>query len=121
MMDMLPFFEKMIQNNASDMFLTVGMPPCVRVHGDMLALSDSAFSEKDVSKAILGLMTDAQRDEFLSTNECNFAIDIIELGRFRVSAFIQRNQKGCVIRHIQSQIPSIDDLNLPPVVKALTM
>ncbi len=120
-MDMLPFFQKMLQNDASDMYLTVGMAPCVRVHGDMVALSETNFTEEDVEDAIFSLMSEAQKNEFLETNECNFAIDIKDLGRFRVSAFVQRNCKGCVIRHIQSKIPSIEELNLPPVVKALAM
>lgn len=120
-MDMQPFFEKMIQNGASDMFLTAGMPPCVRVNGDIMALSDKNFTEEEVSDAIFKLMTDAQQSEFLQTNECNFAIDIKDKGRFRISAFVQRNCRGCVIRHIPSKIPTIDELNLPPVVKALAM
>ncbi len=120
-MDLQPYFEKMIQNEASDMFLTADMPPCARVHGEMVALSETAFSQQEVENTILGLMTESQKDEYVQTNECNFAIDVKNLGRFRVSAFVQRNQKGCVIRHIQSKIPSIDELNLPPVVKALAM
>ncbi len=120
-MDMLPYFQKMIENDASDMFLTVGMPPCIRVHGDILALSDNNMSDSDIDKAISNLMTQAQREEYKQSNECNFAFDIKALGRFRVSAFIQRNQKGCVIRHIQSNIPTIEELKLPSVVKALAM
>ncbi|MBS0286566.1 MAG: PilT/PilU family type 4a pilus ATPase [Proteobacteria bacterium] len=120
-MDMLPYLQKMVQNEASDLFLTVDMPPCVRVHGDIVALTETNFSENDVTNAILNLMSEAQKKEYLETNECNFAIDVKELGRFRVSAFVQRNQKGCVIRHIQSKIPSIEELNLPSVVKALSM
>ena len=104
-MDMLPFFQKMLQNDASDMYLTVGMAPCVRVHGDMVALSETNFTEEDVEDAIFSLMSEAQKNEFLETNECNFAIDIKDLGRFRVSAFVQRNCKGGVIRHIQSKSP----------------
>ncbi len=120
-MEMRPLFEKMIQNEASDLFLTVGMPPCIRVHGDIVALTQANCSEEEVNKAIEGLMTESQLKEYLANNECNFAIDIKEMGRFRVSAFVQRNYKGCVVRHIQSKIPTIDELNLPAVVKALSM
>src|SRR3546814_8700817 len=66
-------------------------------------------------------MTPAQREEFEKTHECNFAIGVSGVGRFRVSCFYQRNQVGMVLRRIESRIPTIDELNLPPVLKTLAM
>jgi twitching motility protein PilU len=120
-MDISPLFQKMIDNDASDLFLTAGMPPCFRVHGDVATLSEDKFTDEDVLSAILNMMNEAQKKEYFATNECNFALDIQEMGRFRVSAFVQRNQAGCVIRYIKPVIPTIDELKLPAVVKALSM
>ncbi|MBS0288901.1 MAG: PilT/PilU family type 4a pilus ATPase [Proteobacteria bacterium] len=120
-MDLKPYFQKMIENEASDLYLTAGMPACVRVNGEILALSNQILAEEVVCEAILSLMTKAQQDEYVSTKECNFALDIDNIGRFRVSAFVQRNHKGCVIRYIKSQIPSIEELKLPSITKTLAM
>jgi twitching motility protein PilU len=67
------------------------------------------------------VMTPPQREEFEKTHECNFAIGVAGLGRFRVSCFYQRNQVGMVLRRIETKIPSVDELNLPPIVKSLAM
>lgn len=120
-MDMNPYFQKMIENNASDLFLAVGVPPCVKVNGEIVAISDKKFLEEDVNNAVFSLMNEAQKKEFTQTNECNFAIGVKGMGRFRISTFMQRGQMGCVIRYIQTKIPTIDELNLPSTVKALSM
>lgn len=120
-MEMKPYLHKMIENQASDLYLAVGVPPCVKVNGEIVALSDKQFFEKEVNNAVFSLMNDAQKKEFSMTNECNFAFGVKGLGRFRVSAFMQRGQIGCVIRYIQTKIPTLEELNLPPTVKALAM
>lgn len=121
MINISSYLKKMVGNNASDLFLTVGVPPSVKIHGDIQPISEDVFSANDVASAVLGLMNEDQRNEFNLTNESNFAFGVKDVGRFRVSAFIQRNQIGCVIRHIQTKIPTIDELELPPIIKALSM
>lgn len=69
----------------------------------------------------MGLMTPAQREEFTHTNECNFAINSSNGGRFRVSAFVQRDSVGMVMRRIETKIPTIDELEVPPILKELAM
>src|SRR5574338_1036984 len=111
-MEMKPYLHKMIENQASDLYLAVGVPPCVKVNGEIVALSDKQFFEDEVNNAVFSLMNDAQKKEFSITNECNFAFGVKGLGRFRVSAFMQRGQIGCVIRYIQTKIPTREELNL---------
>jgi twitching motility protein PilU len=70
---------------------------------------------------VLGMMSPAQREDFDATHECNFAVSATGVGRFRASAFIQRNQAGIVLRRIETYIPTIEELNLPPILKNLSM
>ncbi|MEO6517462.1 MAG: PilT/PilU family type 4a pilus ATPase, partial [Pseudoxanthomonas sp.] len=70
---------------------------------------------------VLNVMTPAQREEFEKTHECNFAIGVAGVGRFRVSCFYQRNQVGMVLRRIEARIPTVEELNLPPIIKTLAM
>ena len=73
-------------------------------------------------KLVTSIMTDSQKQEFEDTNECQFAIsDSLETARFRVSAFIQRNHAGMVLRKIETEIPTVQDLNLPPILNELAM
>lgn len=120
-MDMTPYLQKMIECRASDFYLAVGVPPCLRVNGELVELSDKPFFEETVNDAVFSLMNEAQKKEFNASNECNFAFGVKGMGRFRVSAFMQRGQIGCVVRYIQTQIPTIDELKLPSTIKALSM
>lgn len=117
-MNMQPFLQQMIANQASDMFLTMDVPPSLKINGEIVPIGKAPLSETESKEAVLSLMTDIQKQQFMDTHECNFALDITDLGRFRVSAFIQRNHMGCVIRHIKSVIPKLEELGLPSVLKS---
>ena len=111
----------MAQKKASDLFITVGMPPCIKVNGRIMPVSKGAISEQSAREMVAGIMSPAQREEFTQTNECNFAISAKGIGRFRVSAFVQRSAVGMVLRRIESQIPKTDELLLPPIINDLAM
>ena len=120
-MDFNGLLELVSQKKASDLFITVGMPPCIKVNGRIMPVSKSRVSEEQARELVTGTMTPAQREEFGQTNECNFAISAPGVGRFRVSAYVQRNAVGMVLRRIESSIPEVDDLLLPPIIKDLAM
>ncbi len=111
----------MATQRASDMFITAGMPPSLKVNGKLSHASDTPLTSQQSRDLVLSIMTPPQREEFEKTHECNFAIGLAGVGRFRVSAFYQRNQVGMVLRRIETQIPQIEELNLPPIIKTLAM
>ena len=120
-MELTSLFELMQQKKASDLFITAGLPPMLKVDGKIAQLSQNRLSPQETRDIVTGMMTPAQRDEFDATNECNFAIGETRSGRFRVSAFIQRNNAGAVLRRIETFVPTIEELNLPPILKKLSM
>jgi twitching motility protein PilU len=118
----LPLLLKMMHDkSASDLFLTAGIPPTMKVNGKTAPVTSEALTPESSMEIITDMMTPAQRDEFEATRECNFAINEEGVGRFRVSAFIQRDQAGAVLRRIEAYIPSLEELNLPPILKNLAM
>ncbi len=120
-MDFNGILKLMGEKKASDLFITVGMPPSIKVHGRISPISKSRLVEEQTRELVFGLMSPAQRDEFTNTNECNFAISSKGVGRFRVSAFIQRDSVGMVLRRIENVIPTMEQLMLPPVLRDLAM
>jgi twitching motility protein PilU len=120
-MDFNGILKLMSEKKASDLFITVGMPPSIKVHGRITPISKARLTEEQTRELVFGLMTPAQREEFTNTNECNFAISAKGVGRFRVSSFIQRDSVGMVLRRIENQIPAMEDLLLPPILKDLAM
>lgn len=120
-MDFNGILKLMGEKKASDLFVTVGMPPSIKVHGRISPISKAKLSEEQTRELVFGLMTPAQREEFTNTNECNFAISAKGVGRFRVSSFIQRDSVGMVLRRIENHIPAMEDLLLPPILKDLAM
>lgn len=111
----------MAQKKASDLFVTAGMPPCIKVNGRIMPVSKRKFSDEQTKELVVSIMSPAQREEFSQTNECNFAVGSKGAGRFRVSAFVQRDAVGMVLRRIETRIPEIHDLLLPPVLKDLAL
>ncbi len=111
----------MVQRRASDLFITPDMPPCLKVDGSISAISRSRLSDVQTRDLAQTLMTPEQREEFRRTKECNFAFSAKGVGRFRVSAFVQRDAVGMVLRRIETRIPQIDDLGLPAVLRELAM
>lgn len=111
----------MIERNASDGFITVRASPAIKVDGEIYSLDIPALDEAGVREMVLSTMNDAQRHEYLRRNECNYALESPKYGRFRASALVQRGQCALVVRRIQTRIPKIDELGLPPVVERLAM
>ncbi len=119
--DFTSYLKLMAHKKASDLFVTAGVAPSMKVNGKISPITQSALTPQQSRDLVLNVMTPAQREEFEKTHECNFAIGVSGVGRFRVSCFYQRNQVGMVLRRIESRIPTIDELNLPPVLKTLAM
>lgn len=118
-------FEKllrlMVEKGASDLFITAGVSPSMKVNGKILPVTKTPLSPEQTRETVLGVMTEAQRREFAEKRECNFAISARGIGRFRVSAFYQRNLVGMVLRRIEVNIPTIEELRLPEILKKLAM
>lgn len=119
--DFTSFLKLMAHQKASDLFITAGMPPSMKVHGKIAPITQTALTPQQSRDLVLNVMTPQQREEFEKTHECNFAIGVAGVGRFRVSCFYQRNQVGMVLRRIETKIPTVEELNLPPVIKTLAM
>jgi twitching motility protein PilU len=113
--------REMVERKASDGFLTARAAPSIKVDGQIYALEVPALDDNTVRGLVLGTMSDAQQSEFLRTRECNYAIQSAEYGRFRASAFLQRGSSGLVIRRIETRIPRLQELGLPPIVADLAM
>ncbi|GGX42993.1 PilT/PilU family type 4a pilus ATPase [Saccharospirillum salsuginis] len=111
----------MVEKGASDMFVTAGVPPSMKVHGQIVPVTKNPLSPEKTRELVLSVMTDKQRVEFAETQECNFAISARGIGRFRVSAFHQRNLAGMVLRRIETRIPRVEELGLPEIIKKLAM
>ncbi|RLT95124.1 PilT/PilU family type 4a pilus ATPase [Ketobacter sp.] len=120
-MDFEDLLKLMVEKGGSDLFITAGVPPSMKVHGRIVPVTKTALSPEKTRETVLGVMNESQRKEFIETHECNFAISARGIGRFRVSAFYQRNLVGMVLRRIETRIPTIDELNLPSVIKDLSM
>ncbi|GIX34468.1 MAG: twitching motility protein PilT [Lysobacteraceae bacterium] len=119
--DFTSFLKLMAHKKASDLFITAGVPPTMKVSGRLQPITQNPLTPQQSRDLVLNVMTPSQREEFEKTHECNFAIGVSGVGRFRVSCFYQRNQVGMVLRRIETKIPTIDELNLPPIIKTLAM
>ena len=119
--DFTSFLKLMAHQKASDLFITAGMPPSMKVNGKISPITQNPLTSQQARDLVLNVMSPPQREEFERTHECNFAIGVASVGRFRVSCFYQRNQVGMVLRRIESKIPSIDELALPAIIKTLAM
>lgn len=120
-MDFHALLALMVQQKASDLFITAGKPPSLKINGKLTEVSKTILNNEQSEQIVLSIMTQRQRDEFDNTKECQFAISVPKLGRFRVSAFTQRDSAGMVLRRIETSIPDAEDLNLPPILKDLFM
>ncbi|AGA89528.1 pilus retraction protein PilT [Thioflavicoccus mobilis 8321] len=120
-MDFRQLLALMMKKKASDLFITAGWPPSIKVDGTVHPIGNKPLTKAQASELVRGVMSDSQRLEFDKTNECQFAISAQDIGRFRVSAFVQRNSPGMVLRRIETEIPTIEDLLLPPVLRDLAM
>jgi len=113
--------RKMVEVNGSDLFLTAGFPPAIKVDGRVKPLGDQPLTPQQSASLVRSIMNDRQTKEYDATKECNFAIAPPRIGRFRVSAFIQQGHSGAVMRTINTTIPTFEDLELPPGLKDVAM
>ncbi len=111
----------MLTKKASDLFLTVGFPPAMKIDGKMTPVSNQVLTAAHTADIARAIMNDKQAAEFESSKECNFAVSPAGIGRFRVNAFVQQARVGLVLRTITTKIPNFDDLGLPPVLKDVAM
>ncbi len=118
---MQDLLRRVVERKASDLFITAGFPPAVKVDGEVRPQSERKLSPEESAMLVRSIMNDRQSREFDATKECNFAISPLGIGRFRVSAFMQMGQVGCVIRLINATIPSFEELDLPPVLRDVVL
>ncbi len=120
-MDFERLLALMVEKGASDLFITAGVPPSIKLHGKVVPVTTTPLSPEKAREIVLSVMNEKQRQDFLETKELNFAVSARGIGRFRASAFYQRNLAGMVLRRIETNIPKIDDLGLPDIIKELAM
>ena len=113
--------RKMVEREGSDLFLTAGFPPAIKVDGTIHKATDTPLNADQAAMMVRSIMNDKQIKEFDATKECNFAIAPKGIGRFRVSAFIQQGMPGAVLRTITTEIPTLEELDLPPILKDVIM
>ncbi|WP_026224889.1 PilT/PilU family type 4a pilus ATPase [Methyloversatilis thermotolerans] len=118
---MYDLLRLMVTKRGSDLFVTAGFPPAIKVDGRIIPQSNQSLTPQHTAELARAIMNDRQAAEFESTKECNFAISPAGIGRFRVNAFVQQGKIGAVLRTINSKIPTLDELNLPPVLKDVAM
>ncbi len=113
--------RRVVDNNASDLFITAGAPPSAKINGLVSPLANQVLSNSHTDLLTRSIMNDKQTEEFEARHELNFAITLPGIARFRVNAFTQRGSVGMVLRLIRAEIPSFEDLNLPPILRELSM
>ncbi len=111
----------LVSKKGSDLFLTADFPPAFKIDGKVSPVSNQPLSAQHTIELARSVMNDKQAAEFEANKECNFAIAPTGIGRFRVNAFVQQGKVGLVMRTITTRIPTIDELNLPPVLKDVSM
>lgn len=113
--------QKMVREDASDMFVTAKLAVSAKINGELRGIDEQILTPEQALGLVHDAMSDKQKLEFEESKECNFAISIDGIGRFRISAFWQRDMAGMVIRRIVTEIPEADDLGLPSVLKDVVM
>jgi len=111
----------MVAKKASDLFITAGFPPAIKLDGKMTPVANQPLTSQHTTELTRAMMNDKQAQEFEATKECNFAINPGGIGRFRVNAFVQQGRIGMVLRTITTTIPKFEELNLPGVLKDICM
>jgi twitching motility protein PilT len=120
-MDITQLLAFSVKNKASDLHLSAGLPPMIRVHGDVRRINVDALDHKQVHAMVYDIMNDAQRKHYEDTLECDFSFEIQGLARFRVNAFNQNRGAGAVFRTIPSKILSLEQLGAPKVFADLSL
>ena len=118
---MQDLLRAMVSKSASDLFITAGFPPAIKIDGRISPVANQPLTSQHTSEIARAMMNDKQAAEFEATKECNFAVTPGGIGRFRVSAFLQQGRVGMVLRTINTTIPKLEDLNLPAVMRDIVM
>jgi twitching motility protein PilU len=118
---MYQLLTMMVQKKGSDLFITAGFPPAIKIDGRVTPATTQVLTPQHTLELARAIMNDRQAADFEATKECNFAINPAGIGRFRVNAFIQQARAGLVLRTINTKIPTLEELNLPPVLKDVAM
>ncbi len=118
---MQDLLRRMVDRKGSDLFITAGFPPAIKIDGEVRPQTDKVLAPEQSAVLVRSIMNDRQTREFDATKEANFAIAPPGIGRFRVSAFVQQGHTGCVIRQINATIPTIEELELPAILKDIVM
>ena len=111
----------LVQSKGSDLFITAGFPPAMKLDGKLTPITDKPLTADHTALIARALMDDKQAEEFDNTKECNFAISLAGVSRFRINAMVQRGAAALVCRVITRQIPKFDNMNLPPILKQVVM
>jgi len=109
------------KKGGSDLFLIAGAAPAMRIHGKITPIMEKKLTAEHTLALTQSIMTDKEREEFRTSKECNFAIALPDISRFRVNALVQRGSAGLVIRVIPNEIPKFEDLNLPAIMSQIAM
>ncbi len=120
-MELRNLLEVMVQREASDLYLTVASPPMYRIEGTVQPIGDHVFTSQELEELARSIMNPQQWEDFQRHPETNLALSYSKLSRFRVNVFRQRGSVGLVARRIKMDIPSLDDLGLPPILKDIAM
>lgn len=118
---MRDLLKLMIEKEGSDLFITVGFPPAIKIHGKITPVSKTDLTPDNTKALCYAIMNDKQLKEFEATKECNFAVMPVGVGRFRANAFVQQSFCGLVMRTIETEVPDLEKLNLPEVLKDIVM
>jgi twitching motility protein PilU len=118
---MQDLLKRMVEKKGSDLFITAGFPPAIKVDGEIRPQSERQLTPEQSAVLVRAIMNDKQTREFDSTKECNFAIAPQGIGRFRVSAFVQQGNVGAVLRTINAKIPTFEELELPPILREIVL
>ncbi len=113
--------KKMVAKDGSDLFITAGFPPAIKIDGEIHRVAEQPLTSEQSAIIVRAIMNDKQARDFDATKECNFAISPQGIGRFRVSAFIQQGSVGAVLRQIITKIPTVEDLELPSILQDIAM
>ena len=113
--------KTMVSRKASDLFISVGFPPALKIDGKVTPISEHALTEVHTKTFARSLMNDKQLAQFEATKECNFAVAPAGVGRFRVSAYLDQNGVGLVLRTINTRIPTMEELGLPAILRDVAM
>jgi twitching motility protein PilU len=118
---MQDLLRRVVEKKASDLFITAGFPPAIKIDGEVRPQSERVLTPEQSNTLTRAIMNDRQTKEFDASKECNFAIAPPGIGRFRVNAFVQQANTGCVLRLINAKIPTVEELDLPPILKEVVL